>query len=417
VTFFREKVLGLSSSSTPAPSTSRSASVARRRTPTAPAFSVEISDVPAEIFGLESYDDPVARAPRIARSIAMQCPAVKRSHDLVAGVLGGLPIQLFDGAGVRRPSPLLDQPEDSVPRSITMTRTVADMFFDECAWWRITRRDYRQYPTAIERLSRSRVNADRKKGRVFVDGRPVDDRDLIRFDSPFPGLLTAGARAIRTALILDAAAARYAEGAPPADYFTPTDGVDPYDADPDSEEDEDAEIRKILDDWKAARNSRSTAYVPASLSYQIAGWAPDKLQLADARNHAVLEISRVAGVDPEELGVSTTSRTYANSFDRRKSYIDFTLGGYRQAIEDRLAMRDVTPTGYYARFDLTAFLRSDDLTRLSYHEKAIALGLETLPEAIAVERGLNNPPEATAAPAPAAQTAPALRVVPTGTED
>jgi hypothetical protein len=303
---------------------------------------------------------------------------------LIAGTLGGLPLRLYNAQGLVQSSPLLDQPESNVARSVSMTRLIADMVFDGVGWWEITGRDYRQYPTAVRRLPSWKVTVN--DGRVTVDGREIKSQDLIRFDSPNAPLLTAGARAIRTALILDAAAARYADGAPPADFFTPADGADPADDD---------DIADLLDEWNANRKKRSTGYVPAALTYQTAGFNPEQLQLADARQHAVLEIARVAGIDPEELGVSTTSRTYANAFDRRKTFVDLTLGGYRQAIEDRLGMRDVTPTGWYARFDLSAWLRSDDLTRLAYHEKAIQLGLETLEDAIAVERGLPTPPAST----------------------
>jgi hypothetical protein len=36
----------------------------------------------------------------------------------------------------------------------------------------------------------------------------------------------------------------------------------------------------------------------------------EELQLADARNLAITEIARLCGVDPEDLEISTTSRTY-----------------------------------------------------------------------------------------------------------
>jgi hypothetical protein len=269
VSFFRERVLGLAA---PTP---------------AAKFDVTIPDDAAVAFGLEASSSPIAYAPRVERRTALQVPAVKRAHDLIAGTLGGLPLNLYGPDNTTLPSTFLSQPEPSSPRSVSMTRLVADMLFDEVGWWRVTRRLWNGYPYSVERLSPGRVVVN--KGRVWVDGKVADDTDLIRFDSPFPGLLRAGARAIRTALILDAAAARYADGAPPADYFTPSEGVDPG---------TDTEIAALLDDWKTARQTRSTAYVPAALTYNTAGWSPDKLQLADARQHAVLEIARCAGIDP-----------------------------------------------------------------------------------------------------------------------
>ena len=316
-------------------------------------FAIDQDAIDPAVFGLTSYSDPVAPAARIDRRSAMQVPAVKRSRDLIAGSLGGLPLSLVGPDGARVNSRLFEQPEGNVPRSVTMTRTVEDLLFEGIAWWRVTEFGWHNYPVKAKRLEPRTVTVNNDG--VYVDGKKVPDNQLIRFDSPNDALLIAGARAIRTCLLLDAASQRYAEGAPPLDYFTPTEGADPA---------EDSEIVEILDAWKAARQTRSTGYVPAALKYNIGGWNPEQLQLAEARQHAVLEIARVAGVDPEELGVSTTSRTYQNQQDRRKNFVDFTLGGYRQAVEDRLTMGDVTPRGYTARFNLSEFMRSDDKTRM-----------------------------------------------------
>lgn len=355
---------------------------------------MEFTDDTARVaFGFEASGSPVANAAPVSRRTALQVPAVKKSHDLIAGTLGTLPLKLYAGDNTEIPSTFLAQPEANVPRSVTITRTVADMLFDEVAFWRITRRYATGFPAEVERLRHGRVVVN--KGKVWVDGEEADERDLIRFDSPFPGLLRAGARAIRTCLVLDAAAARYADGAPPADYFTPAEGIDPG---------TDDEIRDMLNDWADARRTRSTAYVPASLVYNTGGWSPDKLQLADARQHAVLEIARCAGIDPEEVGVSVTSRTYFNAFDRKQNFLNTTLGGYRQAFEDRLGMRDVTPLGQSTRFDLSAFLRSDDLTRMQVYSAGLENG--TYADKAEVRQAEGKPPVTQPA-----QTTP-LRVVP-----
>lgn len=376
--FFRKHVLGLD-----APTTSASG----------PRFGVELDDAAREAFGFEPISSPVALAPRISRRTAMQVPAVKRAHDLIAGTLGGLPLRLYAPDNTETPSTFLSQPEHGVARSVTMTRTIADLFFDQVAWWRVTRRDWTGRPYTIERLDPHRVVVN--KGKVYVDGKEADDLDLIRFDSPFPGMLTAGARAIRTCLTLDAAAARYADGAPPADYFVPAEGVDPG---------TDEEVEAMLTTWNAARRKRSTAYVPAALEYKTGGWSPDKLQLADARQHAVLEVARVAGIDPEEVGVAMSSRTYFNAFDRKQAFINTTLGGYRATLEDRLSMQDVTAAGYTSRIDLTAFLRSDDLTRMQVYKAGLEVGVYADTNEVRVAEG--KPPVAQpSSPAP-------LRVVP-----
>lgn len=361
-------------------------------------FSVDEDSIPASFFGLSSYTNDPTTAPRVSRTLAVQVPAVKRSRDLIAGVLGTLPIEVVGPDGARTTPELFRQPEPDVPRSVTFAKTYEDMLFEGVAWWRIIEFGWHGYPTKVRRLDPRSVNVQ-KTGRVYVSkaGDPqgtapewVPDTELIRFDSPNDALLVAGARAIRSAALLDAAAARFSDGAPPLDYFTPAEGADPADDD---------EIVEMLDAWADARRTRSTGYVPAALKYNTGGWNPEQLQLADARQHAVLEIARTAGVDPEDLGVSTTSRTYSNQFDRRKQFTDFTQGGYRVAMEDRLSMPDVTPRGYTAAVNLSAFLLSDDKTRYEGYEIGLRVGAIDGTEEV---RELEHKPPLKNQPAPAA---------------
>lgn len=330
------------------------------------AYAVDADSFPASVVGLESYLSPTAIAPRVSRREARQVPAVKRSRDLICS-LGQLPLTTIRADLTVEATSWLQQPERNAPRSVTMTRLVEDLFYDKIAWWQKTELGYRNYPLFVKRLDPSDVVVDEDQGKVFVKGKHVPDDQLIRFDSPNDAMLEAGARAIRQCLILDQAAQRYAEGAPPGDYFTPAEGADPFDTPEELRE-------ELLDPWAAARKARSTGYIPANVNYHANQFNPQTLELADQRQHAVLEIARVAGVDPEELGVSTTSRTYANQYDRRKAFLDFTLGAYRAAIEDRLSMGDVTVRGSVVRFDLDGFLRSSAKERYEAYRLGLDVG-------------------------------------------
>jgi hypothetical protein len=339
-----------------------------------PEFAVDESSIDPAVFGLTAYAQGVPRSPKVDRATAMQVPAVKRARDLVCASSGGLRLRLKREAdGAFGSWSLFDQPERNVPRSVTMTRLFEDLFFESVAWWDVTEFGFHTYPTYVQRLAPSRVVVD--GGRVYVDGKERRDaaRSLIRFDSPNDALLVAGARAIRTCLLLDHAAANIADGIPPTDYFTPGEGMDPATTND--------EIIEILNQWQAARRTRSTGYVPAVLEYHTGGgFSPEQLQMAETRQHAVLEIARVAGVDPEELGVSTTSRTYSSDWSRRKSFLDFTLGAYLNAEQDRLVMPDVTPRGYVPEIDLDGFLRSDPIARYTAYKAGLEAGALTPPE-------------------------------------
>lgn len=332
------------------------------------AFAVDAAAFPPGIVGLESYADGGAVAPRIDRQRAMQVPVVKRIRDLIAGTLGTLPLELIGPDRRQARLPLFEQPERNVPRSVTMARTFEDMLFEGVAWWRVTERDYRGWPTFVKRLNPRKVSTNEDTGQTYVDGKAVDDRDLIRILSPTDALLVAGARAIRTCLLLDQAAARIADGIPPVEYFTPADGVDPADDDA---------ITAFLDDWQTARRLRTAAYIPAALIYHSGGVDPDKLQLAEARQHAVLEISRLVGVDAEDVGVSTTSRTYENGVARRQALVDYTLAQYMVALQDALSMGNVTQQGYRAQLNVDQLVRADAKTRYEGYKLGLEVGAVT----------------------------------------
>lgn len=276
-------------------------------------------------------------------------------------------------------SPLLDQPEVDVPRSVTWTRLFEDLLYDGIAWFKVTETDYRAYPTKVARIDPERVTIT--DGKVYVDGRQVRHDQVIRFDSPNGSLLADGSRAIKTLLRLEAAAAIQAEDPTMQGYFYPADGADPADDD---------EIREMLGAWRNARQQNSTGYVPASLKYQPVSYSPEQLQMSEARQHAVLEIARLTGIDSEDLSVSTTSRTYFNGQDRRMQRISDVLGPYIQAVTDRLRMRDITPRGYNVKADFSGFLRADDQTRLENYVLGVKLGLYNV-EQIAEREGLPAP--------------------------
>jgi hypothetical protein len=302
---------------------------------------------------------------KVTRDLAMSVPAVKRGRDLICGTLGTLRLRKHDSGRRVVDSELLEQPEPDIARMVTMTFTVEDLLFEGVAWWRITEFAGDGFPAKVRRLEPQSV-AVHPDGRVYVNGVRVPDSELIRIDSPNAPLLTSAARAIRAAYNLDKASSRYANDPLPLGYFTPTGDVDPGDDDV---------IEELLDDFEDSMARRTWAYVGAGLEAKPLQWSPEQLQLGDARNYAVLEIARSIGIDPEELGVSTTSRTYANSEQRRLDLIDFTLAAYVTAIEDRLTMPDVTPPGYYVRTDYAGFLRSDTQSRMVTYEVGRRVGV------------------------------------------
>jgi hypothetical protein len=310
---------------------------------------------------------------RISRVEALSVPAVKRARDLIAGTLSVLPIFAVNANGKRVDHALLGQPESplGLVRSVTVARTVEDLMFEGASLWLVLLRTPQGFPSAVQRIDYGKWSQDATTGEIRVNGRLVESRDLILFTSPNSALLVTGARAIRSLLELERTAARYADEPEASVSWRAADGVDP---------DED-DVRGFLSAWVAARKARATAFVPAAFEQVTAArLTAEELQLISAREFAVTEIARLTGIDSEELSVSTTSRTYANITQRRRQFVDFTLGPLLVAIEQRLSLGDVTPRGTEVRFNLDAFLRADTAERYASYAVAIDKGFLTVDE-------------------------------------
>lgn len=370
--------------------------------------------VPPEMTEGMTYGGAIA--PRISRKEALQVPAVLRSRNLIAGTLARLPIHVRDRERQEvSPTTLLDQIDPDVANSVTLANTYEDLLFEGIAWWRVLEVGWHTYPTYAEHIGPDRVTVagwsppvngqGPGTGRVHIDGYPVEDSEVIRFDSPNPPLLVHAARAIRTCLTLDSTAARYADEPLPLGYFTPREGQRPR-------EDE-GTITDLLDKWEEARRRRVWGYVGATWEGKTLQFNAEQIQLAAQRQHAVLEIARAAGVDPEDLGVSTTSRTYQNSEQRRQDLLDFTLAPYMVALEERLSMNDVLPRGYRAKVNLDAFLRSDTLGRMNAYKVGEEVGAYIPEEVRALEDRPPLPPGTT----PPATVPPTSEAVPAEATD
>lgn len=327
-----------------------------------------------------------AVAGKVSRLDASRVPAVKRARDLIAGTIATLPLHATNAAGQQIGHTLLDQPErlSGLVRSVTIARTIEDLLFEGSCLWLVVTRTSTGFPESVQRVEWGLWTQDTdtgvirvKPGDVNALGREIPPEDCVVFTSPCDPLLIAGAPAIRNLIRLEATAALYADNPEAAEFFTPTDGVDPAD---------DEEIETFLGKWQQARKSRSTAYVPAAVELHHAErMTAEELQLIAAREFAVTEVARLTGIDADWLSVNTTSRTYANAQDARRSFVDFVLAPYLHAIEERLSLGDTTPRGQKVRFNLDGFLRASTKERYEAHKIALDAGFLTIDEVRALE--------------------------------
>jgi hypothetical protein len=317
---------------------------------------------------------------RVGRAEALGVPVVLKGRNMICGI-STLPLQAIDADNRLQDHPLLRQVDPNVPNVTTLAMTVEDLLFEAVAWWRITGFSWDGYPATCRRYEPGQVSLNPpagyehallpsglpSEGQVWMAGEPVPWSQVIRFDSPNPALLVAGQRPIKRAIALDKAADLYAGSPRMRGFFTPKEGADPG---------ADDDIEDALNAWALARTKRVDGYVPLALDYNpIQDPTPAELQLIQMQQRADLAIAVALGIDPEDVGVNTTSRTYANIVDRRKDRINDTLSPYMRAVTDRLSMPDVTKRGVTVRFWLDDYLKADPKTRAEVQQIYKTLGV------------------------------------------
>lgn len=350
----------------------------------------------------------------VSRQYAMSVAAVQRGRNELCAI-ATIPIRLFQGTDVAA-SALLRQFDPDVPNVVHLALTVEDLAFDGCAWWQVTGQDFDGFPVSVRRICPDRVKKERPNGTPqrgderYVWIRSADDRTwnqvptalMIRLDSPNPGILKTNSRDIKIARRLQDLVSLYAENPALREYFTDADG------DTDGMSDED--IDRFLAEYRAMRQTGPAGWIPSTIKrVEGGGPSPKDLTLSDLWQQVMISIANGLGIDPEDIGVSTTSRTYQNADDRRRDKINRVYAPFMSAITDRLSMGDVTRRGYTVAFDLINYLKADPTTRTAYYVAMRDLvGLD--PAWIAAQEGIpmsaiGKAPAPVPAPVPAAQNA------------
>lgn len=340
----------------------------------------------AAAFGINLDSDTVDRA------TAMTIPSVRRGRQVIAGTLGAAALvghranadgTVTDVTGERQ---LLVQPDPNVTRQWVLTWTVDDLVFHGVSWWRILSTDPEGYPRTAEWISRDRIRVDVGNRSVYIDGKYVPDRKLIRFDGPDEGVLTYGGRSLRTCLLLEEAVRKFAKLDVPLGYLALAEGAPELDttpgsADPTDPQEKRSQVDALLDAWEEARRFRTTAYMNRAITYDTVQFDAEQTQLPAARAFQSAEMARLLNLAPRWVNApSGDSMTYSTTAADRADLVDTSLSGYIAAVEQRLSMGDVTPRGTTVRFDLTRFLRGDTKTALETAEIAVRLEAMTSDE-------------------------------------
>ncbi len=342
------------------------------------------------VYGLGNFSDYGMGFDNAAIDInsALQVPTVSKCSQLICGTIAGIPLELISKkTGERLGLPVwCEQPDIRQPRSVTISYTVRSLLFYQVAYWEVTQvysDDGR--PARFAWVQNDRVTPKLNRLGTEVEYYTVDQTvrpmsglgSLITFQSLQPGVLATGGRTIRAALDLEKAAAIAAQ-TPIASGYIKNAGADL----PESQ------VQGILAAWKAARNSRGTAFLTSTLSYETASFSPKDMMYGEAKSDLSTEVCRLMNV-PAYMASSDAnkSQTYQNILEARKDFYAYSLAPYVCAIEDRLSMNDITNNANHVRFASdTTFLRADVSARLAAIEKMLALNLITLDQAKAMEQ-------------------------------
>jgi hypothetical protein len=297
------------------------------------------------------------------RQAAIQIPTISRARDLICSMIGCLEIHQYgkqwtgeNYEDIALPDDTwFHQPDPNVTRNFIISWTVDDLMFLGRAFWIVTSRFGNGFPATFTWIPAANVSTLDQTGpqyfgpskQIEFNGFKLDPNDVVQFISPIQGLLTSGARSIRTNLNLDTSAERFAKNQTPAGVLQQVSG------EPLSGE----ELSELAAAFAAARNNNAIAALNEYVQWKESYMDPSKLQLTEARTYQALEMARVANIPPYLVGApSGSGMTYQNAQQARQDLYLFGAKPFIDCIEQTLSMNNVTPRGRYIYLDVESYL-------------------------------------------------------------
>jgi phage portal protein BeeE len=301
-----------------------------------------------------------------ARNRAISVPTINRARDLMASVIGSMPLrsynEFWNGEEMERiyiaPRSWMRRPDPTVSAQFLFSWTLDDLMMFGRAFWYITSRTADGYPATFTRLPAGSITTTDMVGpvwfapskEVYFNGGMLDPVNLVQFLSPAQGMIYSAPGAIETALKLEAARNRNASSSIPAGILRQTENSEPLDA---------QSLSDLAAQFNAARASNQTAALNQYLTYTETNSTPDKMLLIEASQYQALEMSRLANVPPYLVGVATGAYSYQSSQQARADLYLFGVKLYADAIAGALSMDNVLPRGTYVEFDADEYLEEN----------------------------------------------------------
>jgi HK97 family phage portal protein len=325
---------------------------------------------------VQNYFYPLASA---NRQQAMAVPTIARARNIICSTVASLPLeQRIKSSGVRvEPNRVINQPDSRVPGSSIYAYIAEDLLFHGVAYGQVLSMYADGRIQEWTRVSPDRVTYNTNANQTEIIGYMVDGvavpsmgvSSLVVFNGLDEGFLSRAGRTIRAAVALENASEAFAKEPVPM-MVLKSNGTNLT-----SER-----IGKLLEAWRVARTTRSTAFLNADVELQAMGIDPNKLQLNEARQYVALELCRAAGLPAYFASAETTSMTYSNAISERRSLVDFSLRPILTAIEQRLSLADFVGQGNEVRYALDDFLRGNPLERAQVYEILNRIGAMSVDE-------------------------------------
>jgi len=299
-----------------------------------------------------------------ARQRAMTIATVSRSRDLLASVIGCMPLKMYgevfnDVDGEMEEVPLaprswLRQPDPAVTYNFLMAWTLDDLLFYGRAFWAITERTQDGFPSKFQRLPAGSITTLDQVGPVFFHpsksimfaGNEMDYRNVVQFLSPIQGIIYSSEQTINTALKVEQSRYKNAQSSLPSGVLKQT-GGEPLSA---------QELSEIGAAFQQARLTSQTAVLNEFLTYEASTATPDKMLMIESAQYSALDLARLCGVPPYLVGVSTGAYAYTSSEQSRADLYIFGVKPYADCIASTLSMNNVLPRGTYCKFDTDDYL-------------------------------------------------------------
>jgi hypothetical protein len=199
----------------------------------------------------------------------------------------------------------------------------------------------------------------------------VEPGDVIRFDSPIPGVLDVGGRTLAGAIETYEAQRRYASTELPAGTLKNEGAeVSPEEAD------------EIVADFQAKRREKSVAFLQG-VAYTREQLSPEELGLSGMTDNIATEVARLFQIPVAMIGASpsggASALLYANLSQQLQLQLATAVAPHLKTVE--LTLSDVYPRGTSVAFDVQSYVRSDPQAASDYVIALLGAGIIDVAEA------------------------------------